>query len=88
VADIWRTVLDLTQVGVDDNFFDLGGHSLLCVRVHAMLRERFRVDVPIVQLFQSPTVRSLAAFLDGEARTPAHDDAKHRAARQRDALRR
>ena len=88
LADIWRTVLDLARVGVDDNFFDLGGHSLLCVRVHAMLRDRLGAEVPIVRLFQSPTIRSLAEFLDGDAPVPTHDDAKRRGSRQRDALRR
>ena len=69
VAAIWAEVLGLERVGVNLNFFDLGGHSLLLARVQARLRDALGREVPIVDLFRFPTVASLAGHLGGE--TPA-----------------
>ncbi|MEW5926813.1 MAG: amino acid adenylation domain-containing protein [Gemmatimonadota bacterium] len=66
VAAIWVSVLGLERVGVNLNFFDLGGHSLLLARVQAKLRDALGREVPIVDLFRFPTVASLAAHLGGE----------------------
>ncbi|MCB1056303.1 MAG: amino acid adenylation domain-containing protein, partial [Acidobacteria bacterium] len=66
VAEIWREVLELPSVGLDENFFDLGGHSLSLARVHDRLVEETGRDLPMVELFRHTTVRSLARFL-GEA---------------------
>ncbi|HXU31201.1 MAG TPA: amino acid adenylation domain-containing protein [Thermoanaerobaculia bacterium] len=63
IAEIWREVLGREQVGVDDNFFDLGGHSLLLVRVHGRLKKLLGREVPIVDLFAHPTVAALAGHL-------------------------
>ncbi|HVR09570.1 MAG TPA: amino acid adenylation domain-containing protein, partial [Thermoanaerobaculia bacterium] len=67
IAEVWREVLRLDRVGAEDNFFDLGGHSLLAVEVHAKLRERLRTDFPLLELFRHPTIRTLAAWLGGQA---------------------
>jgi amino acid adenylation domain-containing protein len=69
IAGIWAEVLRLDKVGVDDNFFDLGGHSLMSVRVHERIRSTLSIDVPLLKLFQHSTVRTLAAFLSGEQET-------------------
>jgi natural product biosynthesis luciferase-like monooxygenase protein len=63
VASIWRDILKADRVGADDNFFDFGGHSLQVVQVQNRLRETLQVDVPVIKLFQYPTVRSLAKFI-------------------------
>ncbi|MFP5284672.1 MAG: phosphopantetheine-binding protein, partial [Thermoanaerobaculia bacterium] len=63
VAAIWREVLEVEKVGANDNFFDLGGHSLAIARVHVLLKERLGRDVSIVDLFRYPTVASLARHL-------------------------
>jgi amino acid adenylation domain-containing protein len=86
VAGIWQELLHLKQVGTQDNFFDLGGNSLLMVRVQHKLTEALGRDISIVQLFQYPTVASLARALSGSspvaaAGTPAQD----RARKQREA---
>jgi amino acid adenylation domain-containing protein len=67
VAAVWQEVLGVPVIGVDDNFFDLGGHSLLMVRAHGRLQEAFGRPIPMVELFRFPTVGSLAAFLAGAA---------------------
>jgi amino acid adenylation domain-containing protein len=60
LACIWAEVLERNWVGVDDNFFDLGGHSLLAMRIVFRIREVFRIEVPVRELFERPTVRALA----------------------------
>jgi len=63
VARIWREVLGLDRVGADENFFEIGGQSLLIVRVQARLTESLGRPIPVVDLFRFPTVRGLAAHL-------------------------
>ena len=67
IAAAWREVLRLEQVGIDDNFFDLGGHSLLLVQVQSKLRSALGQEVPIVEMFQYPTVRTMATHLSRPA---------------------
>jgi amino acid adenylation domain-containing protein len=66
IAALWKTALDIDRVGIDDNFFDLGGHSLLMPRVHAQLRAAVASNLSLVELFQYPTVRALAARIAPE----------------------
>jgi acyl-coenzyme A synthetase/AMP-(fatty) acid ligase len=63
LAAIWQRVLGVPRVGRDDNFFDLGGHSLLLVRVNAELARCLTAETSILDLFRFPTVRALAAHL-------------------------
>ncbi|MFE2376463.1 amino acid adenylation domain-containing protein [Streptomyces sp. NPDC059398] len=64
VAEVWAQALGLPRVGAHDNFFDLGGHSLLLARVQTALRARLGWDVPVLDLFTRPTVSALAGYLD------------------------
>jgi amino acid adenylation domain-containing protein len=86
IAGVWRTVLGLESVGVNDSFFEVGGHSLLLARLQEALRTALQRDVSIIDLFQYPTVGSFAAHLDAQAR-PAEDPEKQ-AGRGRGASRR
>ncbi len=63
VAAAWQEVLGVEKVGVEDNFFDLGGHSLLMVQVQSRLHEAFAREIPVLDLFQHPTVGALARHL-------------------------
>jgi len=67
VARVWAEVLGVERVGAADNFFDLGGHSLLATQVISRLRSALGIEVPLRAVFESPTVESLAAFLDASA---------------------
>jgi amino acid adenylation domain-containing protein len=64
IAAIWQELLGLERVGVDDNFFDLGGHSLLLIRLHARLKETLGVEAQIVDLFRYPTIAAFSRFLE------------------------
>jgi len=80
-------VLKVDAVGVDDNFFDLGGHSLLLARVHAKVAQLTEKPLTIVDLFEHPTVGALARHLtrkgvDGEL---VHESAAQ-ASRRRDGV--
>ena len=70
VASIWSAVLHLPEggPGLDDDFFDLGGHSLVALKVQAQLERDLGQSVPLVLLFRHPTVRQLAAALEAKAR--------------------
>ena len=59
LSRVWREVLGLDQVGIHDNFFQAGGHSLLAVRLVAAIRERFQVDLSLAKIFQYPTIALL-----------------------------
>jgi amino acid adenylation domain-containing protein len=74
VADIWRTILRVDRVGTNDNFFDLGGHSLLVVQLQSKLRERFQSEVSLMELFRRPTVAAIAEYLNGAAAQGAMHD--------------
>lgn len=72
IAAMWQDVLGVAEVGADDNFFDLGGHSLLVLPLCERLRARFgEAAVSPVDLFRYPTVAALAGHLDSQNEQPA-----------------
>src|SRR5438552_2423351 len=64
LANIWAQVLRLDRVGAEDNFFDLGGHSLMATQIVSRVREQCRVELAIRVLFERPTVRGVAEAID------------------------
>jgi amino acid adenylation domain-containing protein len=64
LVEIWKEVLAVPQVGVHDNFFALGGHSMMAVRLFAIMEKKFRKRLPLATLFQSPTVAQLGTMLE------------------------
>jgi len=64
LAEIWSEVLGVQAIGVHANFFDLGGHSMLAIRLFSRLEQTFRVALPMRLLFEAPTIASLAARIE------------------------
>ncbi|NEQ88155.1 MAG: non-ribosomal peptide synthetase, partial [Moorea sp. SIO2I5] len=64
LAEIWRTLLGIQQIGIHDNFFDLGGHSLMATQVMSRLRNTVKVELPMNKLFENPTIQQLGADID------------------------
>jgi acyl-coenzyme A synthetase/AMP-(fatty) acid ligase/acyl carrier protein len=64
IAEIWSEILGVDRIGVRDNFFDLGGHSLLLIRVHSRLRQDLDIEIAVIDLFRYPTIESMASWLD------------------------
>jgi acyl carrier protein len=75
LALIWGQVLGIEQVGVHDNFFELGGHSLLATQLISRVRKVFQVEMPLRNIFESPTVATLAEQIESARRTPGRDGA-------------
>ncbi|HET9359968.1 MAG TPA: amino acid adenylation domain-containing protein [Vicinamibacterales bacterium] len=81
IAAIWKETIGIDTIGVDDNFFEAGGDSLIMIEVQWKLKDVFGRNVPMAQMFQHPTVRSLAAALS--RRSPEEDEAASGASRSR-----
>ncbi|MFD1342240.1 type I polyketide synthase [Litorisediminicola beolgyonensis] len=64
LAGFWEELLGVRNVGVEDSFFDLGGHSLIAVRLFSMVKKTWRVEFPISILFEAPTIRRCAALIE------------------------
>jgi acyl carrier protein len=89
IAEVWREVLGVERVGVRHNFFDLGGHSLLLVRLHARLQEALGRELALVDLFNYPNIRALAEHLGRQdGGTSGLGEARSRGQRQMEAARR
>jgi acyl carrier protein len=63
IIEIWQQVLGFSEIEREDNFFDLGGYSLLMIRVQRQIQEMLQVQIPLTDLLRFPTVQSMAAFL-------------------------
>jgi len=85
---VWQKMFGLELVSVEDNLFDLGGHSLLLVTMHSRLRMALKRDFPLVTLFTHPTIRSLARyFAQGEdSASQSNEQWKNRAQQQKAAM--
>ncbi|RMH16882.1 MAG: amino acid adenylation domain-containing protein [Acidobacteria bacterium] len=83
IAGIWRQVLGVERVGVEDNFFDLGGHSLLIIQLQSRLREA-GYEPTVVDLFRHPTVRTQARYLGRSTAAPQAEPLRLRRRPQRD----
>jgi amino acid adenylation domain-containing protein len=94
IADIWRVVLDAKAVGRDDNFFDIGGTSVLLASVRSQLQQKLNRTIPVTWMFEFTTIRTLAERLSLEEKPSSLDSgsstavnaAQEQARRQREAF--
>jgi acyl carrier protein len=91
IAAVWSEMFALEEpadLGVDDNFFDSGGNSLLLVKLHSRLQKALERNFPLVEIFQHPTIRTLAASLGtGQPAKPAIDKTRARTDTRRESMR-
>jgi acyl carrier protein len=66
LAAIWKDLLELQEVGINDDFFELGGHSLLAIRLISAIRHELKVELTINDVFDHPTIASLARQVKDE----------------------
>ena len=87
VLDLWRRVLRVERVGLDDNFFDIGGDSLLLVAVHSNLQKLLNIEIPVTDLFEYTTVRTLGKHLrDDTTAEHSFSGVRQQAQKQREAF--
>ena len=72
MTSIWKEVLNLEEIGIDDNYFQLGGHSLAATRIISRIYKKFKADITLKEMFDHPTVRGICAILESR-RTVAEE---------------
>jgi len=89
LAGIWSKLLKLDRVGIHDNFFEIGGNSLMTLQIALQVRALLDKDLPVVKLFQHPTIAQLANYLNkGQSANPSDNKFQDRADRQKAAFKR
>jgi amino acid adenylation domain-containing protein len=87
IEQVWKEALGVDNISLNENFFDLGAHSLLVAEVHVQLQQRLAREIPLVDLFHFPCVTALASHLNGELaprRSSGSDRAQQRRAARQD----
>lgn len=89
LMELWKRILRVDAVGLDDNVFDLGGDSLMIIAMHSNLQKTLGIEIPVTDLFEFTTIRTLARHL-GEQKAPGTSlsDAQQQGAKQREAFER
>ena len=64
VAEIWQEVLNISEIGIYDNFLEIGGNSLIAIRIMARINEAFELNIPLNRIFEMPTIANLAAHIE------------------------
>ncbi|MGD2093280.1 MAG: amino acid adenylation domain-containing protein, partial [Candidatus Aminicenantes bacterium] len=63
LAEVWQEILEVDRIGIDDQFFQLGGHSLKAIILISRMNKAFHVTVPLAEIFRTPTIRGLSAYI-------------------------
>jgi acyl carrier protein len=87
IAAIWSAVLGIEQIGIHDNLFELGGNSLIGLRIVARLKKELNIEIAVTALFEGPTVFTLAQLIEAR-NTPAVEQSVYVSSRKRGERRR
>lgn len=85
ITSIWKEELGLDTIGINDNFFEVGGHSLLLTKVHSRLNKQFGSEFSLIELFTHSTISSLAKYIAGESNEAAFHKNDDRLQKQKEA---
>ncbi|MBK6685780.1 MAG: LLM class flavin-dependent oxidoreductase [Deltaproteobacteria bacterium] len=88
VLTVWKETLGKDEISVDDNFFDIGGHSLLVVRMHRRLKDTIERPVSLTDLYRFPTIRTFAEYVSSDGTSASAKRGADRAARRKEMRRR
>ncbi|HSL87706.1 MAG TPA: phosphopantetheine-binding protein, partial [Ignavibacteriaceae bacterium] len=66
IARVWQDLLKIPKVGINDNFFDIGGHSLLAVQLHAKLKEAIDSELSLTDIFRFSTIKAISEFIENK----------------------
>jgi acyl carrier protein len=69
LVELWKAILKVEKVGIQDNFFTLGGHSLRAMTLVSRIHKAFQAEVPLREVFRRPTIAELAAYMEGADRS-------------------
>ncbi len=84
ILNIWKDLLAINQnIGFNDNFFDLGGHSLLLIKMHKLLSSKFSKEIPLLELFKKPTIQSLIDYYNDKPEQKNYNKFKDLAKQQK-----
>jgi tyrocidine synthetase-3 len=73
-VELWQEILEVDRIGIDDNFFQLGGHSLKAIMLASKIHKVMDVKVPLTEIFKTPTIRGLSPFIKGKYITRTGED--------------
>jgi len=88
IADIWQDILKVNKVGIDDNFFDIGGDSLYLTFLNSKLEKDLSIQIPMTELFRFPTIRSLTDYLNKNKTINAKESGSRRGDIRKNSARR
>jgi amino acid adenylation domain-containing protein len=86
VAETWKNLLNIEKIGIDDNFFDLGGNSTNIIQLNSRLKEVLKHDIPIIVMFEYPTIRSFLQYLDRVSSDREDEDLRQYDALQEESI--
>ena len=86
IVNVWQQTLKLDKVGIKDNFFDLGGHSLLVIMIHHQLQEQLSIPISLTDLYRFPTIESLTNHLNSADTNESLKKSSDRASRRRERM--
>ncbi|HUK40862.1 MAG TPA: amino acid adenylation domain-containing protein [Candidatus Acidoferrales bacterium] len=86
LSQIWSELLGIDQVGIHDNFFDLGGNSLVATRILSQVIRTFQLELPIKALFDAPTVAGMAMLIEQDQTKPPSDEVRRRLVNEIEAM--
>lgn len=86
ISRVWEDMLGIEKISIEQNVFDMGVHSLLIVKLHQQMQLELKREFPLIQMFQFPTIQSLANYFSGSNEQSHRETAHKRAAKQRGAM--
>jgi phthiocerol/phenolphthiocerol synthesis type-I polyketide synthase E len=93
VVNVWQDTLGIDRLGIHDNFFDLGGNSLIGLKAISRLKKELNIDIPVTALFEGPTISALARVIsrgqesNGKVEEPAYEESRRRGERRSKRIR-